>query len=53
MMHCFPSKILDWINSKDCNVDNYSNNSPIGCFLEVDFDYLDEFHDLHNLTFSV
>ena len=30
------------------NLDSYSNDSPIGCFLDVDFDYLDESHDLHN-----
>ena len=27
---------------------NHSINSPIGCFLEVDCDYSDELHDLHN-----
>ena len=26
---------------------SYSEDSPIGCFLEVDLDYLDKFHDLH------
>ena len=30
------------------NLDNYSNDSPIGCFLEVNFNYPDELHDLHN-----
>ena len=29
-------------------LDNYSNDSPIGCFLEVDRDYLDDLHDLRN-----
>ena len=28
--------------------DDYSDNSPTGCMLRVDLDYLDELHDLHN-----
>ena len=43
-----PTEILDWVNSKDFNLGNYSDNSPIGCFLEVDLDYHDKLHDLHN-----
>ena len=35
-------------NLKDFNLDNYSNSSLIVCFLEVDLDYPDELHDLHN-----
>ena len=40
------NEILDWVNPKDSNVDNYSNNNPIGSFLEVD--YPDVLHDFHN-----
>ena len=40
--------ILDWIDSKDFNLGNYSNDSPIGCFMEVDLEYSDEPHDLHS-----
>ena len=36
------TEIIDWVN------DNYSNDSPIGCFLEVDHDNLDKLYDLHN-----
>ena len=48
MMQLLPTEILYWVNSKNFNLDNYFNNSPIGCFLEVDLDYPDELHDLHN-----
>ena len=47
-MQLLPTKLLDWINPKDFNLDNYSNDNSIGFFLEVDLDYLDELHDLHN-----
>ena len=30
------------------NIDNHFNDSPIGCFLEVDFDNPDKLHELHN-----
>ena len=40
--------LLDWVNPKDFNLDNHSINTPIGCFLEVDLDYPDELHNLHN-----
>ena len=36
------------IGSKDVNLNNYSSNSPIECFLEADLDYLDELHGLNN-----
>ena len=36
MMQLLPTEILDWVNPKDFNLDNYSNKSQIGCFLEVD-----------------
>ena len=29
-------------------VDNYSNYSPIGCFLEADLDYPGKVNDMHN-----
>ena len=46
MMQLLPTEILDWVYPKDFNPGNYSNNSPVGCFLEVDLDYPDELHDL-------
>ena len=44
MTQLLPTETLDWVNSKDFNLDNYYNDSPIGCFLEAYFDYPDELH---------
>ena len=41
-----PAEILNWMNTKDFNPDNFSNNSLIGCFLEVDLGYWN--NDLSN-----
>lgn len=41
-------KLLDWVNPENFNLDNFSNDSSISCFLGVDLDYLDELNDLHN-----
>ena len=35
MLQLFPTEILGWVNPKDFNLDNYSSNSPIGCFLQI------------------
>ena len=43
---CGRSKWLKNIDKFD--VMSISEKSPIGCFLEVDFEYTDEFHELHN-----
>ena len=48
MMLIFLSGIPDWVNSQDLNLDNYCNDSRVGCFLEVDLDYPDELQDFHN-----
>ena len=40
--------ILDWVTPKNFDPGNYSNNSPIGSFLEVDLGYPHEFHNLRN-----
>ena len=47
-MQLLLTKILDSLNPKDFNLDNYFNDSPIGGFLEVDRDYSDQLHDLQN-----
>ena len=47
MMQLLPTEILNCINLKIFYLDNYYTDSPIGCFLEVDLDYPDELHDLH------
>lgn len=44
MMQLPPAEILDRFNPKDFSLDGYSN-SPIGCFLQFDLDYLDKLHD--------
>ena len=31
MMHLLPTEILDWVNSKDFNLDNFSHGSLISC----------------------
>ena len=43
-----PTEILEWVTPKGFDLDNYCNNSPIGFSLEVDLDYRDELHNLHN-----
>ena len=48
MKQLFATEILNWVTPKDFDIDNYSNNSPIGLFLEIDLDYPDELHNLHN-----
>ena len=45
MKQLLPTEILDCVNTKEFNLDNYSNSSRIGCFLEVHIDYPDGLHD--------
>ena len=48
MMQLLQLEILDWLDPKNLNLDNYPDDSPVGCLFEVDLDYLDELYDLHN-----
>ena len=48
MIYLDTNEIFNWVNPKDFNQDNYSNDSPIGCFLEFNLDYLDKLYDLDN-----
>ena len=48
MMKLLPTAVYDWVHPKNFILDKYSNDSSIGYFLEVDFDYCDELDDLHN-----
>ena len=41
-------EVPDWVNTKDLKLENYCNNSSIGCFVKVNLDYSDELHDLYN-----
>ena len=52
MMQVLLREILDWVNPKDFNIDNYSNDSPIGYFWEVDLDHPDELHDLNDYSLA-
>lgn len=47
MIQLLPTEILDRVNLKYFNLDNRFDDSPAGCFLEVDIDYPDKMHDLH------
>lgn len=35
------------------NLDNCCNAGPVFCFLEVDLDYLDGLHDLHDYPLAI
>ena len=48
MIYLDTNEIFNWVNPKDFNQDNYYNDSPIGCFLEFNLDYLDKLYDLDN-----
>ena len=48
MVQLLPTEILDWVDLKGFSLDIYSNDSPIGWFLDVGLDYPDELPDLHN-----
>lgn len=36
MIQLLPTKLIDLVIPKNFNLDNYSDNGQIGCFLEVD-----------------
>ena len=46
-MQLLQTEIFDWVNQKNFNLDFYSNNNAIDCFLKVNFDYPDEMYVLH------
>ena len=48
MMQLLPSEKLGLIYDEKNNLDQYHNNGPTDCFLEVDLDYPDKFHNWHN-----
>ena len=48
MMQLLLPEILHGVNPKNVDLDHCSNDSPIGCFLEVDLNYPDKLLDLHN-----
>ena len=48
MVQLHPTEILYWDNPNDFNIDNYFKDSPKVCFTEVDLDFPDQLHNLHN-----
>ena len=45
MIQFLPAEIFDWVNAKGFNLVDYYNDSPIGCFLEIDLNYSYKMHD--------
>ena len=45
MMQPLPTKIFDWVDPKDFNLDNYSDDSPTCFFFDFDVDYPDKLHN--------
>ena len=49
MSRCFPYARLKWLkNANNFDINSISEKSPIGYILEVDLEYPDELHALHN-----
>ena len=49
MSQYFPYQIFKWLKIVDIfNVNSINEESPIGCILKVDPEYLDELNKLHN-----
>ena len=48
MSKFLPTSGFNWIDSKDFNLNKYTNNSSKGCVLEVDLKYPKELRELHN-----
>ena len=49
MSECLPYREFEWLENVDeFDVNSINEKSEIGYFLEVDFEYSDELHELHN-----
>ena len=48
MSQSLPVSDFKWIPSEDFILENYTNNTRKGVILEVDLEYPEELHDLHN-----
>ena len=43
-----PTSVFKWIDSKEFDFNEYTNNSLKGCLFEDDLEYLKELRELHN-----
>ena len=43
-----PTSVFKWIDSKEFDFNEYTNNSFKGCLFEDDLEYLKELRELHN-----
>ena len=41
-------EVFDCVSPYEVKLDNYFDDGLVGYFLEVDFDYPDKLHNLHN-----
>ena len=48
MNQCMPYGGFEWMNPDDFKLENVSDDSEVGRVLEVDLDYPESLHDLHN-----
>ena len=51
MSQYLPYSRFKWLNQKEIDtfdVNSIGENNPIGCILEVYFEYPDKLHELHN-----
>ena len=48
MIQPLPTEIINWVSSEKLNLDNYSGDGAVDCFLEVDLDDPDKLHELNN-----
>jgi len=48
MSQSLPCRDFKWLDPEEVILDNYDENSYKGIILEVDLEYPDELHDLHN-----
>ena len=48
MMQSLLFETLDFVDPEKFNLDNYRKDGSICCLLEIDLDYPDELHYLHN-----
>ena len=48
MSQYLPTGNFEWVSTDESTIRNLPPDSPTGCILEVDLEYPDELHDMHN-----